>query len=123
MPAREPCSTCPWRIGVDAWAIGRDHTLEVPPLWYEEMEDMAAKQGDGFGAPVMACHLTHKGEESIPPHERTCVGYALSEDGGNNLLLRLLAMSRKVRLDEYSCSAPLHPDFARMLRANPRRED
>jgi hypothetical protein len=118
---RQPCSSCPWRVGVDAWAIGRDHTLDVPPLHRSEMETMARQQGDGFAAPVMACHLTFHGEDAIAPHDRTCVGFALSDEGGDNLCLRLLAISGKVDLDGYGCAAPIHHNFAAMLAANPER--
>lgn len=119
----EPCSTCPWRVNIDAWAIGRDHHLEIPPLHREEMERLAQRQGDGFGAPVMACHLTHQGEDKIPPHERTCVGFALSEEGGDSVMLRVLAIEGKVRWNEYGCPEPLHPNFDAMLAANPPRRD
>jgi hypothetical protein len=118
---REPCPSCPWRVGVDAWAIGRDHAPEVPPLWWGEMVDMARRQTGGLEAPVMACHLTHQGEDKIPPHERTCVGFALSQEGGGNLMLRMLAMGGKVDLERYGCGALLHPDFRAMLAANPPR--
>jgi uncharacterized protein DUF6283 len=119
---RQPCSSCPWRVGVDAWAIGRNHSMEVPPLHRSEMEAMARRQDGSFGSPVMACHLTFRGEEAVAPQERTCVGYALSEDGGDNLLLRLLQIKGAVALSRYSCAESLHPNFAAMLAANPERE-
>jgi hypothetical protein len=116
---RQPCDSCPWRAGVDAWAIGRDHTPDVPPLHRVEM---ARSQESGFGARIMACHLTFRGEEDIHPHERTCVGFALSEEGESNMLLRLLAIKGDVNLSHYACPEPLHSNFAAMLASNPERK-
>jgi hypothetical protein len=63
---RQPCASCPWRVGVDAWAIGRLHSFEVPPLWRSEMVEMARQQDGSFGAPVMACHLTQLSPDRGP---------------------------------------------------------
>lgn len=121
LPPRTPCTYCPWRVGVDAWAIGRDHSPDIPPLHHSQMVSLAERQGRGLSSTVMACHLTHRGEEAIHPHERTCVGYALSEEGGDNLNLRMLAVQGRVDLRAYSCTDPRHPNFMSMLLANPAR--
>lgn len=121
----QPCASCPWRVGVDAWAIGRDHALEVPALWRAEMERLAAVQDSGRMAKgsVMACHLTFRNEEALPSAERLCRGYALSREGGDSLLLRLLAIRGEVDLSAIRCEEPLHRDFAAMLAANPERPE
>lgn len=118
---RSPCSSCPWRVGVDAWSIGRETHLDVPPLHFSQMIAMMESQENGFAAKVMACHLTHRGEDLIHPHERTCVGFALSEEGRDNMMLRMLVIRGKVDLRKYSCEEPLHARFADMIAANPER--
>jgi len=123
--SRAPCTSCPWRVGVDAWAIGRDHTPDVPPLHRAEMERVAARNlfpTSMAKGSVMACHLAHRNEEALPPAERLCRGYALSREGRASLLLRLLAIRGEVDLSAIHCAEPLHPDFAAMLAANPERE-
>lgn len=117
---REPCTHCPWRVGVDAWAIGRDHTMAVPPLHRAEMAMVAAVQRKGLGR-MMACHLTFKGEDDIAPQERICVGYALSA-GGNCGAYRLAVMTGAVDPSEFHCAEELHPSFGAMLAANPPRK-
>lgn len=122
MPRLEPCTNCPWRVGVDAWAIGRDDDSGIPPLHRTQMEALARSQGQGLAAQVMACHLSHRGDGELPPADRLCVGFALSAEGGDNLNLRVLALRGMVDLCGLRCFAPLHPDFAAMLAANPARE-
>lgn len=119
---RTPCTDCPWRVGVDAWAIGRDHTPEVPPLHRRQMEQLAGQHADGgFEAPMMACHLTHCGEEKIDPQQRICVGYAL-QAAGDNLQYRMATMRGRIDPRSFACAEPLHADFAAMLAANPARK-
>jgi len=118
---RTPCIDCPWRVGVDAWAIGRDHTLDVPPLHRRQMEKMAAEHASGgFHAHAMACHLTCEGEEKIAPQNRVCAGYML-QVAADNLNVRMMVIAGKIDPCSFECDAPLHADFAAMLAANPER--
>lgn len=117
---RTPCKDCPWRVGVDAWALGRDHTLKVPPLTHAEMVEMQQKQELGFQAPMMACHLLFKDEEEHAPQDRICAGYAL-QAAHANLNFRLAVIYKDIDPLLFEADAPLHADFAAMIAANPRR--
>jgi hypothetical protein len=117
---RQPCEHCPWRVGVDAWAIGRDHSPQIPALFRESMEDLAERRGDGFSAPIMACHLTFRDEQKVAPQDRVCAGYVLTV-GIENLNLRMLAISGKIDPNAFECAVALHPTFDAMLEANPPR--
>lgn len=118
---RQPCQHCPWRVGVDAWAIGRDHTPEVPPLHFDQMVAMADKNpGAPFEAKAMECHLNHRGAVE-DPHELVCVGFVLAA-GPTNASLRLAVALGRVDPSRFSCDAELHPTFEAMIRANPPRD-
>lgn len=118
---RTPCEHCPWRVGVDAWAIGRNHTPEVPPLHRRQMEKIAAEHASGgFHARAMACHLTCEGEARVPPQNRVCAGYML-QVAADNLKVRMMVMDGKIDPRAFVCTEPLHTDFAAMLAANPAR--
>lgn len=119
MNKRTPCPTCPWRVGVDAWAIGRTDDTPVPPLHYDQMVEMAGVQPlDLFSTKLMGCHHHHRDEDNLSPHDRVCVGFAL-QAGPDNVQYRLSVVQGRIDPDDFSCDEPLHCDFGEMLAANP----
>lgn len=93
---RKQCKKCPWKVGVDPH--------EIPDGYSEELHaglsstiatgaDLAALSSD-YGLKIMACH------ESKPGQEQPCCGWLHNQLGvGNNLGLRLAAMSGQVDAD------------------------
>ena len=101
---RRQCAKCPWRVDVDP----RDIPNGYCPRKHANLRSTIAKPGDlRFGGPLqmMACH------ESKPGRELPCVGWLAHQLGpGNNILLRLRAMSDR-SLGDFELVGEQHERF------------
>jgi hypothetical protein len=77
-----PCSTCPWRMDIDATMISRYNHQKALDLIN------TVGKGDDF-RPIMACH------NSTDSHMRACKGY-LAQEGWSNLNVRLLLCTKQI---------------------------
>lgn len=86
---RKQCEFCPWRVDVDPFDIPDGYSMEK----HKDLDSTIASGTRSLrGAVViMACHHSAVGDE-LP-----CVGWLANQLGpGNNLGLRMLAMTGKV---------------------------
>lgn len=90
---RRQCKLCPWRVDVDPNDIPNGYCTTK----HANLRNTIAKPGElRFSGPLrmMACH------ETMPSKELACVGWLAHQLGpGNNLTLRLRAMSDKTLTD------------------------
>lgn len=76
-----PCGSCPWRVDADA--------TRIPGLSVERARGLDATCPTSeslFGTPMMACHHSDDGDESV------CIGWALSDASRDSIPLRLAMM-------------------------------
>jgi hypothetical protein len=90
---RKQCAKCPWKIACDPHTIPDGYTEEL----HENLRDTIAEPAAlnlGGTLRLMSCH------ESTPSEEIPCVGWLVNQLGpGNNIGLRLAAMSGRVDTD------------------------
>jgi len=112
---RRQCKKCPWRKDVDPFDIPNGYCPTKHANLASTIADPGSTRGLGGGVQAMACH------ESPPGREVSCVGWLANQLGpGNNLALRLMAMSGKVDTN-YELVGEQHKRFEDTLPRKKRR--
>lgn len=111
-----PCATCPWVHGASA-----DRIPGYDPVRARVDLAACADSDRGLMTPLMACHKSSEGDDLV------CVGYAVSNDGYDNIALRLMAVTGRVDLAAMydaveKSGAKLWPTYVDMIEALTRSE-